>query len=409
VEPDDEQDADSSGPLLPPDDRLWRHPSELALGSHVRAATPAHGVASGTPAPVEGRMWTVALLSGVIGALLATGVVYTVAGNRTRRVAVPALERDVDARPVVTLSSTGSVSGFVLGAERVQPSCVVLVAHDAHGTRVSSGVVFRSDGMLITTAHTVAGAQTLTATVGGNRRVTARLVAMDPGSDLAVVKLAGGGFIPAPMGSALDLKVGDPVIAVRPRANGTAGDIPGDQASVSAIGQEIVGASGGHLPDLVRIDTSLPPTTVGGPLLDNGGAVVAISTAVGGLGQSMEWATPVDLARQIASQLMASGRVVPVWLGVEGGDLSSSGALALGVTAGAKVDRVYSASPASAAGVRAGDVVIGLDGHQVTSMANLIMAVHALPPGTKIELDVERGHQEQRLTALLSPRPASVS
>ncbi len=354
-------------------------------------------------------MWTIALLSGVIGALLATGVVYSVGGGRTHNVTVPALERDVDARPVVTMASTGSPAGFVVGAERVQPSCAVLVARDAHGTRISSGVVFRSDGMVLTTAHTVSGAQTLTATVGGTRKVTARLVAIDPASDLAVVKLAGGGYVPAPLGSALDLQVGDPVIAVRPAADGSGNNVPGDQAAVSAIGQEIVGSTGSKIPDLFRVDTSLPPTMIGGPLVDDAGTVVAIGTAIGASGQTTEWATPVDLAREIAIQLLATGRVVPVWLGVEGGDLSASNAREMGVTGGATVDRVYANSPASSAGVRPGDVVIGLDGHQVTSMANLIMAVHALPPGTRIELDVERADRPQTLTALVTPRPPSVT
>jgi serine protease DegQ len=406
---EDHDDERSPGPLLPPDDRLWRHPSERALSSLAGAGGPMSSLlgTAGTRTNSDGRLWSIAALSGVVGALLATAALYAVGGN-TRQVTVPALERDVAAGPVVTLASTGTPIGFVLGAERVQASCVVLMAHDAHGTRVSNGVVFRSDGMMLTTAHTLVGAQSLTATVGGSRRVTARVVAIDAGSDLAVVKLTGAGYVPAPLGSALDLRVGDPVIAVRPPGTGTPNDVPGDQALISALGQEIVGSGGAHLPDLVRIGTSLPPTTVGGPVLDNGGAVVAISTAIGPPGQATEWATPVDLAREIAIQLMSSGRVTPVWLGVEGGDLTTSSARSLGVGGGAEVTRVYPSSPAAGSGLRPGDVVIGLDGHQVTSMANLIMAVHALPPGTKIELDVERAKAPQRLMALLTPRPPAI-
>ena len=158
VEPDEDRDDDRvPGLLLPPDDRLWRHPSEVALTAHARAANAASPFVAAPGGQVgESRVWSVALVSGVIGALLATAAVYA-AGGATHRVVVPALERDVDAGPVVTLASSGSASGFVLGAERVQSSCVVLVAHDSHGTRVSNGVVFRSDGMILTTAHTVAG------------------------------------------------------------------------------------------------------------------------------------------------------------------------------------------------------------------------------------------------------------
>jgi len=185
VEPDDEHEEGSSGPLLPPDDRLWRHPSEVALFSSARGAVP-----DSTESGGDIRMWPVALLSGVVGALLATAAVYSM-GGFTHHVTIPALERDVDATPVVTLAATGAPSGFVLGAERVQASCVVLLARNKHGSEVSNGVIFRSDGMMLTTAHTVAGAQSLSATVDGSRRVTARLVALDAASDLAVVKLAG--------------------------------------------------------------------------------------------------------------------------------------------------------------------------------------------------------------------------
>ncbi|HEY2430072.1 MAG TPA: trypsin-like peptidase domain-containing protein [Acidimicrobiales bacterium] len=401
MEPDDELDDEgSSGPLLPPDDRLWRHPSELAQA----AGAPAVSVRA------ENRVWTVALLSGVIGALLATGVVYAVGGVRTRKITVAALEQDVDSSPVVTLTSTGSPSRFVTGAEHVRPSCVVLTAHDAHGTRVTNGVVFRSDGMVITTAHMLAGAQTLSAVVGGTRRVAARLVAVDPGSDLAVVKLTGSGFIPAPLGSALALKVGDPVIAVHPPdATGAPAGVPGDQGSVSGLGQTLVSAGGAGMADLVRIETTEAPSAVGGPVVDAHGAVVAFGTALGAPGQAVEYAVPVDLARGIATQLLAGGRVVPVWLGVQGTDLAGPVATAMGVPGGAVVQRVYPASPAAIAGVRGGDVVVGIDGRVVTSMANLIMAIHGEPPGTHVELDIDRADGQRTMTAEVAPRPAGVT
>ena len=405
MEPDDEHEDDvSSGLLLPPDDRLWRHPSEMAVSGTARTAVPAPALVASPGRPFEGRLWPLVLVSGVVGALIATAATYTFGGG-THRVNVPALERDVDTGPAVTLASVGQPGGFVLAAERVQPSCVVLVAHDSHGNRIANGVVFRSDGMVLTTAHSVTGAQTITATVGGSRHVTARVVASDPGSDLAVVQLSGDGYTPAPLdvGSALNLQVGDPVVTVRPP--GTPGGVPGDAASVGAIGQEIVGSSGAHLSDLVRIETSVPHDTVGGAVIGSDGAVIAITTAVGPAGQTTEWATPVDLAREIATQLLASGHVVPVWLGVQGGDMSTSDAAAYGVQGGAEVTRVDAGSPAAVSGLHAGDEVVGLNGHEVASMANLIMAVHALAPGTRVELDIVHKDLPERLTAVVTPRP----
>jgi S1-C subfamily serine protease len=416
VEPDDELDDDgSSGPLLPPDDRLWRHPSEMAFAGASRTAGAAAAFVSGRPAPSglrggDNRVWTVAILSGVIGALLATGVVYVVGGIRTRKIPVAALEQDVDSSPQVTLASTAGPSRFVTGAEHVRPSCVVIVAHDSRGTRVSEGVVFRSDGMMLATAHMVTGARSLVATVDGSRRVSARVVATDPASDLAVVKLAGSAFTPAPLGSALALRVGDPVIAVRPPDDtASADDVPGDQGSVVGLGQEIVASTGVRMGDLVKIDTTEAASTVGSPVVDDRGAVVAIGASTGSGSQGVVFATPVDLAREIASQLLADGHVVPVWLGVQGTDVDASTAKSLGLDGGAVVRHVYPSSPAAAAGVLGGDIVVGLDGREVTSMANLIMAVHAEPPGSRVELDIERDNDQRTITAVLTPHPAGTS
>jgi S1-C subfamily serine protease len=421
VESDDELEGEGSGgPLLPPDDRLWRHPSELAFaggvgGMPVGAMARGGSAASGTLVTRfnlrngENRLWTVAIVSGVVGALLATGIVYSVGAVRTKDVAVPALERDVDSSPVATLASVGA-SDPVMEVERVRPSCVELVARSAHGVQVSYGVVFRSDGMMITTAHTLSGSETLTAIVGGNRRVSAHMIAADPATDLAVVKLAGSGYDPAPLGSALDLKVGDPVVSVLPPSDSSTEDgAPGDQGSVDALGQQIVINGGTTVGDLVKIDTTVPPTEVGAPVLDSHGAVVAISTATGAAGQAVEFATPVDLAREIATQLLATGKVVPVWLGIEGQDLTTQQNQLLGVAGGALVQHIYSDSPAAAGGVQIGDIVVGLDGRQVTSISNLIMAIHAEPPGTSVELDVDRNDREQGMNVVLTERPAKVS
>ena len=96
---------------------------------------------------------------------------------------------------------------------------------------------------------------------------------------------------------------------------------------------------------------------------------------------------------------------MPVWLGVQGGDMSTSDAAAYGVEGGAQVTRVDAGSPAAASGLHAGDEVVGLNGHEVASMANLIMAVHALAPGTRIELDIVHEDLPERLAAVVTPRP----
>lgn len=398
MESGDELDDDgSSGPLLPPDDRLWRHPSELTAIGAPRPLLVA-------PSPQPGRMWAVALLAGAIGAILTAGVGYAAGGLRSRTVPVPAVESDL-VSPMATLASSGP-SGFVTGAQRVRPACVLIVAHDAHGMRVVAGVIVRSDGMLLTSAHMVLGAQSLTATVGGSRHVGAKLVAIDPTSDLAVLKLAGTGYEAAPLGSALDLRLGDPVLVVRPSDAGAREEVPGDQASVDGMGRQVGGPTGSPLSDLLEIGTTPSSPTIGGAVLDARGAVIAITIAFGPAGRGIQYATPIDLARAVEQQLLHNHRVVPVWLGVEGTDLALDRAKALGVAGGAVVTEVGAGSPALLAGLHPGDIIVGLDGRAVASMANLIMALHARPPGTQVELAVRRDGQDQTFTARLAPRPA---
>lgn len=348
---------------------------------------------------IEHRMWTVAVLAGLIGALLATGTTLATGSMRTRKVPVPALEQDL-MTPVVTLAAASASSVAATLAE-VRPSCVEITAKGPHGMQQAAGVVFRSDGMVLTAAHAVSGAQSLTAVVGGTRTVSARVIASDPASDLAVIKLAGtGGYTPAPLGTALNLRIGDPVVGLEPTNS------PAAHGLVAGLGKTFTGG-GTTLDGLMQITTDHEPATVGGPVLDRQGAVIGLASGIGE--GSVEFATPVDWARQVAGQLMTTGRVVPVWLGVLGHDLPASSAAALQVTGGAVIDRIYASSPASLAGLRAGDEVLGIDGKAVLSMANLIMAVRARPDGTVVELDVRRGTTSWTMDAVLSARPASVS
>ncbi|MHB8665126.1 MAG: S1C family serine protease [Acidimicrobiales bacterium] len=386
--PDDELDDErSSGPLLPPADRLWRHPSELAAAYAARPLRAA-----------ERRMWTVAVLAGLVGAVLATGTTFATGALRTRKVAVPALEQELMA-PVVTLAALGA-SSVAASVADVRPSCVALIARDAHGIRTSAGVVFRSDGMVLTAAHMVTGAQALEAIVAGTRKVAAHVVASDAATDLAVVKLDGSGYTPAPLGTALNVRVGDQVLAVSPNDGTT------DEGLVAGVGKSSTEA-GTALDGLLEITTARTPATIGAPVLNRDGAVIAVTTANDK--GSGEFATPMDWARQVVAQLLSTGHVTPVWLGVLGHDLSAADAAALSVAGGAVVDKVYAASPAADAGVKVGDEILGVDGRAVVSMATLIMTVHSRAQDTDVELDVRRGATTWKMRARLMPRPTDIA
>src|SRR5262249_32061981 len=144
---------------------------------------------------------------------------------------------------------------------------------------------------------------------------------------------------------------------------------------------------------------------IGAPIVDSQGAVIGIATASA---QSAEFATPVDWARQVATQLLTTGRVVPAWLGVAGHDLPTTGATAISVPGAPVVDKVYESSPASSAGIKVGDLIVAVNGRVITTMGALVMAVHAWPVGAPVVLDVRRGTSEESVTAVLQPKPSDI-
>jgi S1-C subfamily serine protease len=127
------------------------------------------------------------------------------------------------------------------------------------------------------------------------------------------------------------------------------------------------------------------------------------------MGSGGVFATPVDLAREVASELLATGKVTPVWLGVEGHDLPADQSAALGVSGGAVIDKVYSPSPAAAGGLGNGDIVLGVNGRVVGSMAALVLAMRAFPSGSTLTLTVHQGSQVRGLLVTLTPRPTWAS
>src|SRR5437667_282746 len=176
-------------------------------------------------------------------------------------------------------------------------------------------------------------------------------------------------------GSVADLKVGQPAIAIGSPL-GLAGGPSVTVGVVSALHRRIEARSGPPLLDMIQTDAPISPGSSGGALLDADGAVIGITTAVAvsevgaeGLG----FATPIDLARSAAEQLIATGKVVHVWLGVAGTDLDPDTAGDLHIDGGALVGQVVDGSPAAKAGLTARDVIVAVDGKTVTTMGALVV------------------------------------
>ena len=402
MEPDDAiGDDEPQAPVLPPDDRLWRHPSEVA------AHGPPHDGTTASRGP--SRPWMLALLAAATSAVLTMGTVAVVGGFESRVRTVPVVERL--ALPAGSLSTTaGAATASVTAlADSLRPAVVGLLAQRDSRSRRGSGVLFRSDGHVLTNAHVVDGAETVVVKTSDGVRAEARLIGIDPGTDLAVVKVDEWASVAtAPLGTATALEAGQAVMAVGAWA-GADGPTPAAVGAVRALGGRLDRATAPALVDLIMTDTPIAAAWSGGALVDDRGAVVGIITspatpAPGTTG--VGFATPIDYARAVADQLVTTGRVVAPWMGIEGGDLDAGTAAAMGMEGGAVVKQVRAQSPAQRAGLAPNDVIASVDGVPVLSMVALRIVLRSHRPGDLVHLTVVRQDAHRAVEVTLAERPA---
>jgi S1-C subfamily serine protease len=278
-------------------------------------------------------------------------------------------------------------------AERLIPSVASLRVRrtDGWGGGTGSGLAFTADGFLLTSAHVVAGAPGGTATFVDGTDYPFEVVGRDPLSDLAVIRASGSDLAAAPLGDADRLRVGQLVVAIG-NPLGFAGSVTA--GVVSALGRSLAARDGRAsrlVENVIQTDAALNPGNSGGALADSRGRVVGINTAVAGIGLGL--AVPINNATQtIIGALMRDGRVRRAFLGVVGGTRPLRPALAerLGRRRGLEVVQLLDGSPAAAAGVRAGDVIVELDGQPIEGVGDLQRLMVGEVVGRPIGVEVER-------------------
>ncbi len=405
---DDEtfDDGTPSTPL-PPDDRLWRHPTELRAPAVGSIGAPKEGPSN---AIGGGRLVAIALLAGLSASLLTYGglaATGSLGRDTTREVVVREAATNVSTQTSVARST--SSSDIVAIARETSPA-IVRVEVSGATSASGSGVVFRSDGYVMTNQHVVDGASDVIVVLADGTEASASVVGGDALTDIAVVKIDGDGSYPtAVLGSATGLQVGQTAVAIgSPLA--LSGGASVSVGVVSALGRRVQ-TEDGVLLDMIQTDAAINPGSSGGALLDGNGNVIGITTAVAvsdvgaeGLG----FATPIDVARSVADELIVTGSVRHAWIGISGRDLSSDQADELGVDGGAVVESVTADSPAWAAELAEGDIVLEVDGRPVTSMAALAVTMRSYRPGDEIEIVVARDGQRRTSQLKLAERPATV-
>lgn len=302
--------------------------------------------------------------------------------------------------------------------ERVRPAVVSIVARTVSRDRFGrqstgfgsgTGVIFDESGLVLTNNHVIEGGVEITVTLDDGTQVEAETIGADLLSDLAVLRLPGDGYPSLPLRENGSLRAGDWVIAI-----GNALALPGGPTVtvgvVSALGRSIESTPGVTLYDLIQTDTSINPGNSGGPLIDLGGNLVGINTAVlrGSSGVSVEgigFAIDVETAQQVALQLVELGHVRWAWMGVFLADLSPEVAAQVGlpIREGVIIQNTVVDGPSDRAGIHPGDIVVDIDGHDIATVSDLTRLLkQEFKAGQEVEVEVFRVVDGQSSTKVLA-------
>jgi S1-C subfamily serine protease len=444
VEPED--GFEDEGPFsawLPPDDRLWRHPSELG-GDASRNVDPTQdlsafeGIGSGDndvtkdfdarlqathggvatqlrTGPV--RNWAVAVVAGVVGALLASGVSMATRefGSRapivqtTASVSTP---NTVAAPDTVDLALPESSSGMAASpnwtsiASAIAASVVGLVA--SNGTAGSGILYAEGNGRSYILTTSDLATQQVHVTYDDGEQQSGKLVSSDPSSGLAIVSVSGQQRAIPTFGSVSDLREAEPVLAV----TGGQPEVTDAPLSVTSVDDSTTLSDSQTLVNALAV-TGTAPTIEGGALVDSQGRVVGITTSMTStdpMQQGTSYAIPINVAVHVADQMMRKKHVTHPFLGVlQSQDLSSITARAMGVSGGATVETVAPGSPAAAAGISAGDVITAMGSSRVTSAGGLTTALCRLNPGVSVHIHYLHKGKPATATLRISEQPGSVN
>ena len=276
---------------------------------------------------------------------------------------------------------------------------------------LGSGVIVSEQGYILTNAHVVEAADEIEVALADNRRAKAKVIGTDPETDLAVIKIDLPKLPAITFGQSETAQVGDVVLAIgNPFGVGqtvTAGII-------SALARSHLGIN--TFENFIQTDAAINPGNSGGALVDINGHMIGINTAIysrtpGGASLGIGFAIPAATARLVLDQLVQTGTVTRGWIGVAVQDLTPELAESLKITEprGTLITEVIGGKPADQAGMKAGDLLIAVDGKPVTDSANMLTLISAIAPGSSATLKVIRAQKEVELKVTVGKRPQMAS
>jgi serine protease Do len=309
--------------------------------------------------------------------------------------------------------------------DRVSPAVVSIQAMKINKAKpqrrfetvVGSGVIIDRDGQVLTNAHVVDGAASLSVTLDSKEKAPARVLGLDPVLDLALLRLETSSALTiARLGDSTTLRVGEEVVAI---GNPIGLDQTMTRGIVSALNRVLPGISD---QPLIQTDAPINPGNSGGPLFDRCGNVIGINTFISEDAQSIGFAVPVNAAKVVLKDLREQGRVVRPWLGIQGREVDNrlGAVIRLPVTPGYLVEVVYDGSPADRAGIRGGNLSVVIQGDEYLLGGDILTSIQATPirthneylakvrtlkPGQRVRVTLLRDGQLREVTLTVAERP----
>ena len=370
------------------------------------------------------------LASGLVGGGVAFAIGSTVWDGETTTVIRESAPADLQAAAFESDGAAGTV-GEVYA--RAAPGVVQVTSSRVTqgffgpqpGEALGSGFVIDKDGHIVTNYHVIEGADEILVNFSQDDGVSAKLVGVDPSTDLALLKIQEHrrALTPIPLGDSSTVRVGDQVIAI---GNPFGLDRTVTAGIVSALQRQILSPSNFTIDKVIQTDAAINQGNSGGPLLNADGDVIGVNTQIATAGSAegnvgIGFAVPVNTVKTVVGELLESGRVEHSYLGVSMQDLTPDVARYVNVPErGALVAQVYPGSPAEEAGLQGaqqtvvidgqsyavgGDVIVRADGRTIRTSDDLRQIVAAKKPGDELDLGILRGEEEVEVTVTLGTLP----
>lgn len=405
----DEEGQEDEGPLfawLPPEDRLWRHPSEVGADGPAPVPRP-------RPSWPATHVWTVALAAGLVGALL-TSALLVVTGSLFPRATTRVIEGTETPTSLLTNQTDppgGAAQTWPQVAKALAPSVVAVTSSvGGSGGQTGSGVIFETGAGttdIITSKDLLQSGGSVQVQFNDGRSLPAHLVGTDQATDIAVLSVpVKDGNLPY-WGTVANLSDAQSVLAM---GASTASDGGYVQGTVTGLDQAVPDQNDSMLVGMVAISGGpVPSGTDGGAVVDQAGEVVGIDTAsaaTSSSSQSVTYAVPVDQAMRVANQIISKRQPTHPWLGIEA---STDVTQAKGGPAGALVTQVYPGTPAWSAGLRPDDIITSIAGQRVTSSAMVTSVVANMRVGRRVAVSFQKGQVQFRRVLVVTNQPPVLS